>query len=127
MRDLLLIGMGGFVGAVLRYGVSGWVHQIGGTFQFPIGTLAVNVLGSFVITFVAFTAETLGVFGPTIRSFILIGLIGSFTTFSTFSHETLALLSDGELGLAGGNVVATVGLCLVAAWLGRAAVLWIWS
>lgn len=126
MRDLLFIGVGGFVGAIMRYGLSGAVHLMLRSFEFPFGTLAVNLLGSFIITFLVFMAESLGVFGPTFRSFVLIGVLGSFTTFSTFSFETLALFYDGELGLAAVNVAATVGMCLLAAWLGRAAVLWIW-
>lgn len=126
MRDLVYIGMGGFLGAVLRYLLSGAAQLIIRSFQFPFGTLAVNLIGSFIITFLAFMTESLGVFGPSFRSFILIGVIGSFTTFSTFSYETLALLHDGEISLAAANVAATVVLCLLAAWLGRASVLWIW-
>lgn len=126
VRDLLYIGVGGFFGAILRFGLSGAVHATLGSFQFPSGTLAVNLVGSFTVTALGFMAESLGVFGPGARSFLLIGLLGSFTTFSTFSLETLTLVYDGEIGLAAANVAASVGSCLVAAWLGRAAVLWIW-
>ncbi len=127
MRGFFLIGLGGFLGAVLRYSLSGAVQWLTQSFQFPFGTLAVNVLGSFSLVFLATLAENLGVFGPNFRSFVFIGLLGAFTTFSTFSLESMSLVFDGEGILAGINVIANVGLCLASAWIGRAAVLWIWG
>ncbi|HLE04495.1 MAG TPA: fluoride efflux transporter CrcB [Anaerolineales bacterium] len=126
MRDVLLIGFGGFLGAVLRYGLSGAVHSLTGSFEYPLGTLAVNAIGSFLLVFLASVAETLGIFGPAFRAFAFMGLLGAFTTFSTFSFETTVLLADGRIGLALGNVVANVALCLVAALVARGLVLWIW-
>lgn len=126
MRDVLLIGIGGFLGAVLRYGLSGAVHGLSRSFEYPFGTLAVNVVGSFVLVVLASTAQSLGIFDPAFRAFAFIGLLGAFTTFSTFSFETTALLFDGRIGPAIGNVVANVGLCLIAALLARSLVLWIW-
>lgn len=127
MQVVLLVGLGGFLGAVLRYGLSGATQTLLRSFQFPVGTLLVNVTGSFVLVFLAFAADSLGIFGPSFRSFIFIGLLGAFTTFSTFSLETASLFIDGQSILAIGNILLNVGLCLAAAWLGRAAVLWIWG
>lgn len=127
MRVVLLVGLGGFLGAVLRYGLSGIAQALLHSFEFPIGTLLVNVAGSFVLVFLASAADSLGVFGPSFRSFVFIGLLGAFTTFSTFSLETVSLLFDGQGMLAMGNVLLNVGLCLAAAWVGRAAVIWIWG
>jgi len=127
MRGLFLIGVGGFLGAVMRYSLSGAVQWFTQSFRFPFGTLAVNVLGSFLLVFLASMADSLGVFGPTIRSFVFIGFLGAFTTFSTFSYESTLLMLDGEGILTAINIIANVGLCLAAAWCGRAAVYWIWG
>ncbi|MBN2556631.1 MAG: fluoride efflux transporter CrcB [Anaerolineales bacterium] len=127
MRAFFLIGLGGFLGAVLRYGLSGAVQWLTQSFQFPFGTLAVNILGSFSLVFLTTLAESLGVFGPDFRSFIFIGLLGALTTFSTFSLESMSLVLDGEGILAGINIIANISLCLAAAWFGRAAALWIWG
>ena len=126
MREIVLVGVGGFVGSVLRYGVSGAVHSISRSFEYPVGTLAVNVIGSFLLVLLASAAESLGLFDPAFRAFAFIGLLGAFTTFSTFSFETTALLADGRIGPAAGNVAANVGLCLAAAVGARGVVVWLW-
>jgi CrcB protein len=126
MRDVFLIGFGGFLGAVLRFGLSGAVHSLTGSFEYPIGTLAVNAIGSFFLVFLASAGELLGIFDPAFRAFAFIGLLGAFTTFSTFSFETTALLTEGRIGPALGNVAANVGLCLVAALIARGLAIWIW-
>lgn len=126
MRDVLLVGLGGFLGAIFRYGLSGAVHLLVRTFDFPYGTLTVNVIGSLALGFLVATAESLGIFGPAFRLVFFVGLLGSFTTFSTFSFETSALMLDGQVGPAALNVAANVILCLFAAWIGRSIVLWIW-
>lgn len=126
MRDVFLIGLGGFLGAILRYGLSGAVHSFTRSFEYPIGTLAVNAVGSFLLVFLASAGDLLGSFSPPFRGFAFIGLLGAFTTFSTFSYETTALLTDGRIGSALGNVAANVLLCLVAALVARGLAIWIW-
>ncbi len=111
----MLIGIGGFVGAIARYGLSGLVYQWLGT-DFPYGTLVVNVVGAFVLGFVM-TAVLKGVALPA-RNMITIGFLGAFTTFSTFSYETLVLLQHGELWRGLLNIVGSVGLGLIAVGLG---------
>lgn len=114
---ILAIAAGGALGAVLRYLLSGWVQGLGGT-RFPWGTLAVNVVGSFALGLLMAGLIEHAVTGPTTRTFWTIGVMGAFTTFSTFSYETLALLSIGDWSAAIANVVANLGLGLAAALLG---------
>ncbi len=117
---LVIIGMGGFVGALLRYGISGWVYKIVGA-RLPWGTLVVNILGSFILGFFLFLAEGRFNIGPLWRGFIAIGMMGALTTFSTFSYETLALL-QGNLWLqASVNILLNVFLTLLAVWAGMVA------
>lgn len=126
MKDALFVGIGGFIGAVLRYAVSGWVQHWTGSVRFPYGTLAVNVLGSLVIGLLLELVEGRGVFGPEARAFSVIGLVGAFTTFSTFGSETLNLLRSGESIAAGVNLALQVVLGLAAVWSGRALVQCVW-
>lgn len=108
---LLLIAVGGAVGALARYGVSGWVQ--GGAGLFPWGTLAVNVSGSFLVG-VAFRCLEAGLLAPEWRPAITVGLLGAFTTFSTFSFEAVTLAQEGEWSRAGGYVLLSVALALAA-------------
>ncbi|MSS72628.1 MAG: fluoride efflux transporter CrcB [Candidatus Latescibacteria bacterium] len=124
MNRLLLVGTGGFIGSVLRYLASGFVQQ--GTVQFPYGTLAVNLAGCLTIGFLSELAEAYGVFTPETRSFVFVGILGGFTTFSAFGNETVNLLRDGEGLLALANVGAHVVLGLGAVWAGRALPHLIW-
>jgi CrcB protein len=126
VRHVFIVGLGGFLGATGRYLVSGYVQGVSDSIDFPYGTLVVNLLGCFLIGLLAQLADTRGFFGPEFRSLVLIGILGALTTFSTFSIETLNLLSDGENVLAGLNVGANLGLCLLAVWLGRVLVLVVW-
>jgi fluoride exporter len=117
MYRLLLIFIAGGSGCLLRYGLGGWMQRLtGGTF--PVGTLAVNLIGCLAIGFLAalFTGPML--IREEYRVMILVGLLGGFTTFSSFAHETVMLLTDGQLGLATLNVVLSNGLGLAGAWLG---------
>lgn len=114
---ILGIAVGGALGAVLRYVLSGWVQQIGGT-RFPWGTLAVNVLGSFALGFLMSGLLEHATATPVTRSFWTIGVLGAFTTFSTFSYETLALFSVGDWTGGFANVAANLGLGLTAALVG---------
>jgi CrcB protein len=116
----LLVAFGGALGSVARLWFSGFVaDRIGGTF--PWGTVLVNISGSFVIGF--FSAMTLPegrwLAGPQGRAFFMYGICGGYTTFSSFSLQTLDLARSGDLLKAGGNVVASVVLCLLAVWLGH--------
>ncbi|SRR6056297_1739146 len=117
MKQLVAIAAGGAFGALMRYGVSTAVYALAGR-GFPYGTLAVNVAGSaamgllFVLLVERLDAD------PVWRAALLVGLLGSFTTFSTFSMETLALLEEGAAVKALANILASVLLCLAGAWLG---------
>ena len=126
MSKILLIGVGGFIGAILRYGVSGAVQDWSKSISFPYGTLAVNLIGCFVIGWLSQLVESYSLFTPEARAFLFVGILGAFTTFSTFGSETLNLLRDQETFLALANIGGQVLLGLVAVWLGRAAALAIW-
>lgn len=93
---ILLVAVGGAVGAVSRYAISGWVHSIFET-TFPLGTLVVNAVGSFGLGLLLSSLEASTV-SPEVRSMLTIGFLGAFTTFSTFSYETVMLLETGEWG-----------------------------
>ena len=123
---LLLVGAGGFLGSVLRHIVSGTVQQASGSVQFPYGTLAVNVIGCFIIGALSALAENRGVFTTEARLFVFVGILGGFTTFSTFSNETMNFLREGDNLRAVVNVAAQLILGLGAVWLGRSIVTAIW-
>jgi fluoride exporter len=119
MLDYLWVAIGGALGSVARYWCSGAVaRHIGETF--PWGTLLVNVAGSFLIGFLAALAEPGGrrFIGPTGRQLFIYGVCGGYTTFSSFSLQTLELARAGDWFKAGGNVVLSVLLCLIFVWLG---------
>jgi CrcB protein len=114
------IALGSALGGVARSWCTGFAARILGE-TFPWGTLLVNVLGSFIIGFFAtLTGPDGRVFaGTTTRQFVMIGLLGGYTTFSSFSLQTLNLVQDGEWLQAGGNIVGSVVLSLLAIWLGH--------
>jgi CrcB protein len=120
----LAVALGGALGTLGRYAISGLVANAFGE-TFPWGTLMVNVSGSFVIGFFAtLTAPGGRLFvGGTTRQFVMTGLCGGYTTFSSFSLQTLNLMRDGEWLYAGGNIAGSVGLCLLFVWLGSLAAL----
>ena len=113
---LLIIGCGGFVGAILRYLVTGWVYAISGG-DFPLGTLVVNVCGSFLLGLVLGLADHL-VLHPQAMLFLTIGLLGAFTTFSTFSYESWALIEVGSYAKAVLNMAGSLLAGMVAVLLG---------
>jgi fluoride exporter len=115
----LLVGLGGFVGSISRYLLGGFVQQLSQSVDFPYGTLTVNLIGCFVIGFLSQLAESRGVFTPETRLLVFIGVLGGFTTFSSFGNETLNLFRDGQAWMALGNIGANVILGLVLVWLGR--------
>ncbi len=116
----VLIGAGGFIGALLRYYISGWVQS--GVLAFPLGTLAVNFLGSLALSLIMYGSEHKGWFGEEARVFLTIGLLGSFTTMSTFSYESIKLLEERETLLFGLNVFGTLALTFLAIYIGKACV-----
>lgn len=120
MRAYLLVAFGSALGGMARLGCNVLAERLFGT-GFPYGTLFINVLGSFLIGFVfTLTDEHTGRFptGPGFRVFFLTGVCGGYTTFSAFSLQTLTLLRTGQAFGAGLNVLLSVGLCLLATWLG---------
>ena len=117
MTKLLAIAAGGAIGALLRYWTSVAVHARLGA-GFPYGTLAVNVIGSLLVGFLYIWLLDRMTAGPAMRAFLLIGLLGGFTTFSTFSMETLNLLESGKAGRALANIVVSVLVCISAAAVG---------
>lgn len=125
MEALLLIGAGGFIGAILRYLVGGWVQN--GFSTFPVGTLAVNFIGSFLLGLIMYASEYRGIFPEETRIFLTIGILGAFTTMSTFSYETFKLIEDKEFYLLALNVVGTLVLTVFAVYLGRMLALNIWG
>jgi CrcB protein len=126
MRHLLYIGMGGFCGAVLRYLLSGGVQKWAGSAHFPYGTLVVNLTGCLVIGMLTRMDEMRAILSPEMRYFIFVGILGAFTTYSTFSNEAVNLINDRRVVPAmlyvGGHVV----LGLAAVLLGRLSTYMVW-
>lgn len=118
-KTLILVGVaiGGAIGSVLRYLIQTHSLQWFGT-SFPYGTLLVNVVGSLLIGFLSFILLERVTVSEELRFAILVGVLGGFTTFSTFSLETLNLIQQGNIVSAAGNVLISVGLCLFACFLG---------
>ena len=117
MYRTLLVAVGGLVGSVARYWVTGWVQNLNGA-QFPFGTLTVNVLGSFILGLVVALSLERGLINAELRFLLGIGFCGGFTTMSTFSYEAVALLRDGSVAASLGNIGLTLVSCLTAVWLG---------
>ncbi len=116
---LFLIGSGGFLGAISRYAASGLVYRLVKSPWFPYGTLAVNILGCVLIGFISGLAESRQILTSDTRTFLLIGFIGSFTTFSTFSFETFNLARDGQFISAFLNLGLHLFLGLLGVWIGH--------
>lgn len=113
----VLVGLGGFCGSVARFLLSGLVHRLLPP-AFPYGTLVVNVLGCLAIGYFGGLVQVRSLLGPSQRLFLLIGVLGGFTTFSTFAYETLGLAQSSEFLKAAVNVLTHVMLGLTVAWLG---------
>jgi len=127
LTQYLIIGLGWALGSMLRFGVALWIDTAvtnpGATKAgpiFPWGVIIVNITGCFVIGFIATISSTEGrlMISPLARQFIMIGILGGYTTFSSFSLQTLQLAQDGQWGAAAANVLLSVVLCLVGVWLG---------
>jgi CrcB protein len=128
MLDYILVMLGGALGTGARFWVSGLVAERVGEL-FPAGTLVVNVTGSFVIGFLAGFSDPDGPFlvSPRLRQFFMIGMCGGYTTFSSFSLQTLDLVRDGDWFKAGLNSLLSFVCCLTAVWFGRVLALTILS
>jgi CrcB protein len=118
----LWIGLGSAIGGMARYWSFGMMARMAGE-TFPYGTLTVNIVGSLVIGFIMAVTGDQGrlLVSPAVRQFVMPGLCGGFTTFSTFSLETLLLARDGQWSRAGVNIAASVALCLAGVWAGHTA------
>jgi len=124
--SIIFVALGGALGSVFRFLLSTWTQSISKSIDFPYGTLAVNLIGCFVIGFLAQLAEERGAFTPESRALMFVGILGGFTTFSSFGNETINLLRDGETFNALANVGANVIFGLILVWLGRTVAYWIW-
>lgn len=118
MTNILVIGVGGFAGAISRYAVAIWIGERWGR-SFPLGTMAVNVSGCFLIGLLMTLLLERYMVDPAWRSFLVVGFLGAYTTFSTFEYETGGLLKDGELLYAMGNLILSVALGFTALKLGE--------
>jgi CrcB protein len=120
MGTYVWVAVGGAIGTLGRYWLTGVVSRLIGE-TFPWGTFVINVTGSFIIGFFAtLTGPDGRIFAPTdVRQFVMIGICGGYTTFSSFSLQTLNLMNDGEWLYAGANIVLSVVACLIAVWVGH--------
>jgi CrcB protein len=118
MLNILIIGIGGFIGAVVRYLVAVWIGERWGR-SFPLGTFIINVSGSFIIGLLVTLMTERIIENPQWRLFLVVGFLGAYTTFSTFEYETGALLKDGEWLYASLNVVFSVFVGFIALKLGE--------
>lgn len=118
LAQLLPVGVGGFLGAVMRHLVGHWLLPLSMAQRFPWPTLVVNLSGCLLIGLLAGLVEKHGLFSPNLRLFLFTGLLGGYTTFSAFGLESITLLRRGELTLVAVYVTASVVLGLLAVWLG---------
>jgi fluoride exporter len=120
MASYFWVAFGSALGGIARFWCSGFVAALIGE-TFPWGTLLINVIGSFVIGLFATLTGTDGrlLAGSLARQFVMVGLCGGYTTFSSFSLQTLNLINDGEWSHAGANVVLSVVLCVIGVWVGH--------
>ena len=123
MSKLLLVGLGGFFGAIFRYAVSGLVQNLSHSIAFPYGTLVVNMIGCFLMGVCYHLVEIQVGMTAEMRLLLMVGLLGSFTTYSTFSGETLQLIQDQRLLAALLNTGTHILIGLTAVWLGRLAII----
>ena len=126
MRNLFFVGIGGFLGAVLRYLISGYIQDLSHRIDFPYGTLAVNIVGCFLIGVLSQLVELQFEISAEVRLLLMVGVLGSFTTYSTFSNETITLLQDQRATLALINIGLHLILGLAAVLAGRFAMIAVW-
>ncbi len=118
LMSAALVGSGGFIGAICRSGVSGVMQRSPALAAFPYGTLMVNMVGCLLIGLTVGLLESRQLDNPDIRSFVIVGILGGFTTYSAFGFETFALLRDAEFLKAASNVVIHIVAGLVLVWVG---------
>jgi len=126
MYEAIWVGVGGFIGAILRYVISGYIQNLSQSVSFPYGTLAVNVIGCVFIGTLSHLAEIKMGITTEMRLLLMIGLLGSFTTFSTFGNETVNLLQDHGIFAALINLGAHIFLGLLGVFLGRVLGILLW-
>jgi len=117
--SILYIALGGIAGTLSRFGLEGWIQSRTAT-HFPLGTLTVNITGSLLLGFIIRVATGTALISPDIRAAVTIGFCGAFTTMSTFSYESVALLNDGDYVRAALYMSATIAGCVGAVMLGAA-------
>lgn len=121
MRNVILAGLGGFVGSAARYSISVALVRTSAALTFPVATLLVNVVGSFFIGYLLGATTARSWFTDDARIFLVVGILGGFTTFSSFSNDTLQLWRESGASRAALNVLLNVTICLLAVWIGDAA------
>ena len=121
---IILVGIGGFIGATLRYLVGNLIQNLLDNPEFPYGTLLVNLIGCLIIGFVIAISETQDNISQEIQIFLTVGVLGGFTTFSAFGIDTVNFIRNGDLHLGAINIVLQLTLGILAAWLGL--VTWKW-
>lgn len=118
MKSLLLVGLGGFLGAIARWGLGRWFDHLASGPKFPIGIFVVNGIGCLLIGLLFGWFSTREGFAEGWRLFAAVGFLGAFTTFSTFGHNTMMLFHEGHANLAFANIIGSVVVGLLAVWLG---------
>ena len=124
--SVFFVGLGGALGSISRYLLGTWIQSISKSLDFPFGTLAVNLIGCCVIGFLSQLAEARGIFTSETRALVFIGMLGGFTTFSSFGNDTVNLIRDGEVVNGLLNIGANVIFGLALVWLGRTFAYLIW-
>ena len=119
MEKVLLVGVGGFLGTVLRYGAGGLIGRLKAGWTFPLETLLINVAGCLVLGFLAALSESSAIFSATTRAFLFIGVLGGFTTFSTYGYESFQLLRDGQWADAALSTTLQIVLGIGGVWAGH--------
>lgn len=126
MIRTLMIGLGGALGTIARYLLGGWAQRLLGP-AFPYGTIAINTLGSFLIVVIMHASVSKGLISADARLFLTTGIMGGFTTYSTFNYETIRFLQEGSVLLGVANLALTVTSCLVAGGLGVVTARWMFG
>src|SRR5512140_2273966 len=127
LLSVLYVALGGALGSVSRYLLGTWTQSVTKSIDFPYGTLTVNLIGCFVIGFLSQLAEARGAFTSESRAFVFIGILGGFTTFSSFGNDTINLARGGEFWNALANIGLNVVIGLLAVWLGRMVAYLVWK